>query len=168
MARDAEAMNLSDIPPGLINTTRIDGKAYGMPAGFTTHVVFYNKDMFEAEGVAPPSADWTWAELREKAAQFRDKENKVYGFAVEAKPDPFDYEQFFWSNGTRFIAKDGSAVDGYMNSPEGVEVLTMFADMATNEEAVVLGIGDNKFRLSLVQRRKVSNVPIGHVVKRWI
>jgi multiple sugar transport system substrate-binding protein len=156
MARDAEAMNLDDIPPGLINTTRIDGKAYGMPAGFTTHVVFYNKDMFEAAGVEMPSEDWTWAELREKAAKFRDEESKVYGFAVEAKPDPFDYEQFFWSNGTRFIAKDGSAVDGYMNSPEAVEVLTMFADMAANEEAVVLGIGDNSSGSALFKGEKLA------------
>ncbi|MGJ8527909.1 ABC transporter substrate-binding protein [Maritalea sp.] len=156
MARDAEDMNLSDIPAGLINTTRIDGKAYGMPAGFTTHVVFYNKDMFEAAGVEAPSANWTWAELREKAAKFRDKEGKVYGYAVEAKPDPFDYEQFFWSNGTRFIAADGSAVDGYMNSPEAVEVLSMFADMAKNEEAVVLGIGDNTSGSALFKGSKLA------------
>lgn len=143
MARDAEEMGLADIPAGLINTTRIDGRAYGMPAGFTTHVVFYNKDMFSAADVDEPSAGWTWSELREKAAKFRDKTNKIYGFAVEAKPDLFDYEQFFWSNGTRFISEDGSSVDGYMNSPEAVEVLTMFADMAKNEEATVIGIGDN-------------------------
>lgn len=156
MTRDAEEMNLSDIPAGLINTTRINGDAYGMPAGFTTHVVFYNKDMFAAAGVEEPSENWTWAELREKAAKFRDAENKVYGYAVEAKPDPFDYEQFFWSNGTSFIAEDGSAVDGYMNSPEAVEVLTMFADMAANEEAVVIGIGDNTSGSALFKGSKLA------------
>jgi multiple sugar transport system substrate-binding protein len=156
MARDAEEMNLADIPAGLINTTRINGEAYGMPAGFTTHVVFYNKDMFAAAGVEEPSENWTWAELREKAAKFRDKENKVYGYAVEAKPDPFDYEQFFWSNGTSFIAEDGSAVDGYMNSVEAVEVLTMFADMAANEEAVVIGIGDNSSGSALFKGEKLA------------
>ncbi len=156
MQRDAEAMNLSDIPAGLINTTRINGDAYGMPAGFTTHVVFYNKDMFAAAGVDEPSENWTWSELREKATKFRDKENKVYGYAVEAKPDPFDYEQFFWSNGARFIAQDGSAVDGYLNSDEAVEVLSMFADMAKNEEAVVIGIGDNSSGSALFKGSKLA------------
>ncbi|KZK94638.1 sn-glycerol-3-phosphate-binding periplasmic protein UgpB precursor [Pseudovibrio sp. Ad46] len=156
MARDAESMDLEDIPAGLINTTRIEGKAYGIPAGFTTHVVFYNKDMFEAAGVAEPKTGWTWSDLREKAAQFRDKGSKTYGFAVEAKPDPYDYEQFFWSNGTRFIAEDGSSVDGYMNSPEAVEVLTMFAEMAKNEEATVLGIGDSTSGSALFKGSKLA------------
>jgi multiple sugar transport system substrate-binding protein len=156
MARDAEEMNLSDIPAALINTTRIDGKAYGMPAGFTTHVVFYNKDMFAAAGVEEPKEGWTWADLREKAVKFRDKESKTYGIAVSAKPDPFDFEQFLWSNGTRFISKDGKTIDGFMNSPEAVEVLDMFAEMARNEEAVLVGVGENSSSSALFKGGKIA------------
>jgi multiple sugar transport system substrate-binding protein len=51
IARDAAEIKPDDIPQGLMNTTRVEGKTYGMPAGFTTQVVFYNKDMFKAAGV---------------------------------------------------------------------------------------------------------------------
>lgn len=142
IARDAAELDMDDIPLGLMNTARVNGVTYGMPSGFTTHIVYYNKDLFAAAGVEEPQPGWTWDDLRAKAAQFRDAENRVYGFAVEAKPDPYDYEQFFWSNGTRYISEDGTTLDGYMNSPEAVEVLEMFAEMARNEEAVTLGIGD--------------------------
>ena len=137
----AVEMDLDDIPPALFNISTIEGNIYGVPIGFTTHAIFYNKDLFASAGIDEPQAGWTWDDLRAAAALLRDAENNVYGYAVEATPDVYDYEQFFWSNGTKLIADDGSAVEGYMNSPEAVEVLTMFADMATAEEAIVLGVG---------------------------
>jgi multiple sugar transport system substrate-binding protein len=142
IARDAEAMNYADIPEGLMSTATIDGNILGMPAGYTTHVVFYNKDMLAAAGVAEPAAGWTWDDLRKAAAAISKPEENIFGFAVDAKPDPYDFEQFFWSNGTQYISDDGKAVEGYMNSPEAVEVLTMFADMVKSGEAVALNIGD--------------------------
>ncbi|WP_417583312.1 ABC transporter substrate-binding protein [Pelagibacterium sp.] len=142
IARDSDELNMEDIPAGLMNTAQIQGVTYGMPSGFTTQVVFYNKDMFAQAGVEEPQPGWTWEDLAAKAAQFRDEDAKVYGFAVEARPDPYDFEQFLWSNGTRYISEDGSEIDGFMNSPEAVEVLEMFAGLVRDEDAVLLGSGD--------------------------
>lgn len=156
IARDAAELKMEDIPQGLVNAARVDGKTYGLPAGFTTHVVFYNKDMFAAAGIEAPKAGWTWDDLRASAAKFRDPANKVYGFAVEAKPDPYDYEQFFWSNGTKYISDDGTTLEGYMNSPEAVAVMEMFADMAKKEEAIALGIGDDTSGSALFKAGKLA------------
>lgn len=142
IARDGEAMNIKDFPEGLLKASEIDGKTYGMPAGFTTHVVFYNKDMFAKAGVEEPKDGWTWDDLRAKAAKFRNEADKTYGFAVDAKPDPYDFEQFLWSNGTRYISEDGKAIEGHMNSPEAAAVLDMFGDMARKQEAITLNVGD--------------------------
>ncbi|MCX8509524.1 MAG: sugar ABC transporter substrate-binding protein [Rhodobacteraceae bacterium] len=156
IAKDAEAMNLADIPQGLMNISKIEGKTYGMPAGFTTQVVFYNKDMFAAAGAPEPAANWTWDDLRADAAKFRNKDAKTYGFAVDARPDPYDFEQFYWSNGTKYISDDGKTLEGYMNSPEAVEVLTMFADMIKTEEAVALNIGDDTSGSDLFKAGKIA------------
>ncbi|MBL0933054.1 MAG: extracellular solute-binding protein, partial [Alphaproteobacteria bacterium] len=67
IARDAAELNLDDIPEGLMNISKIDGQTYAMPIGFTTQVVFYNKDMFAAAGVPEPQPGWTWADLRAAA-----------------------------------------------------------------------------------------------------
>lgn len=156
IARDGAAMNLADIPAGLMNISKIDGKTYGMPAGFTTQIVFYNKDMFAAAGVPEPQAGWTWADLRAAAAKFRNADQKIYGTAVDAKPDPYDFEQFLWSNGTKYISDDGKVLEGNMNSPEAVEVLTMFADMLKSEEAVALNIGDDTSGSALFKAGKIA------------
>jgi len=156
IARDAGEMNLADIPQGLMNISLIDGKTYAMPIGFTTQVVFYNKDMFAAAGAPEPAADWTWADLRANAAKFRDAGSKTYGFAVDAKPDPFDFEQFLWSNGTKYISDDGKTLEGYMNSAEAAEVLDMFADMIKSEEAVALNIGDDTSGSTLFKGGKIA------------
>ena len=156
IAKDAAEIKPDDIPQGLMNTTRVEGKTYGMPAGFTTQVVFYNKDMFKAAGVEEPKDGWTWDDLRAKAAKFRNKEGKVYGFAVDAKPDPYDFEQFLWSNGTKYISDDGKTLDGYMNSDAAAQVLDMFGDMAKKEEAVTLNLGDDTSGSTLFKGGKIA------------
>lgn len=163
IARDSAEIKPDDFPEGLMNTTRIEGKTYGMPSGFTTQVVFYNKEMFAKAGVEEPKEGWTWDDLRAKAAKFRDEAGKVYGFAVDAKPDPYDFEQFLWSNGTKYISDDGKEIDGYMNSDVAAAVLGMFADMARKEEAVTLHLGDETgvTRCSRAARSPCSRAPCG-------
>lgn len=156
IARDGEAMNLADIPSGLMNGGLIGGKTYGMPVGFTTHVIFYNKDLLAAAGVAEPADGWTWADLRAAAAKLGNPDTQTYGFAVDAKPDPFDFEQFFWSNGTQYISDDGETLDGIMNSPAAAEVLDMFADMIKTGEAVALNIGDQTSGSDLFKAGKLA------------
>lgn len=156
IARDAAELKPDDFPQGLMNTTRVEGKTYGMPAGFTTQVVFYNKDMFKAAGIEEPKDNWTWDDLRAIAAKFRNKENKVFGIAVDAKPDPYDFEQFLWSNGTKYISDDGKAIDGYMNSDASAEVLDMFADMLKKEEAVALNLGGDTSGSNLFNGGKIA------------
>ena len=58
-----------------------DGKTYGMPVRTDQYVLFYNKDIFDAAGVAYPSNDMTWAEFEDLAAQVTIGEGatKKYG-----------------------------------------------------------------------------------------
>lgn len=156
IARDAAELNLADIPSGLMNGGLIDGKTYGMPVGFTTHVIFYNKDLLAAAGVAEPQAGWTWADLRAAAAKLSKPDEQIFGFAVDAKPDPFDFEEFFWSNGAQYISDDGKVLDGVMNSPEAAEVLDMFGDMIKTGEAVALNIGDQTSGSDLFKAGKLA------------
>ena len=38
----------------LWNYNAVDGDTYGLPVGYTTHVVYYNKDLFDAKGIEYP------------------------------------------------------------------------------------------------------------------
>lgn len=149
-------LKLEEIPKALIHGSSISGNTYGLPAGFTTHVIFYNKDMFNEKNIEIPAQDWKWSDLIEAAHKLRDKENKVFGFAVSAKPDPFDFEQFLWSNGVSYISEDGSAIDNYMNSPQSIEVFDMFAQMIRDDIALVSDIGSAGSPKSLFTAKKLG------------
>ena len=57
------------------------GVTYGLPYRSDWYVLYYNKDLFDAAGVAYPSNDMTWDEYNELAAKMTSGEgsSKVYG-----------------------------------------------------------------------------------------
>jgi multiple sugar transport system substrate-binding protein len=132
-------INIDDFYPGLFNYMKVNGSLYGLPAGFTTHVIYYNKKLFDEAKVPYPQESWTWQDFIEKAKKLSDPAKKQFGFGVRANPDPYDFEQFLWSNGTSYISPDGKKIDGYMNSDEAVEAVQMFVDMVKNGYAVLVG-----------------------------
>lgn len=111
----------------LWNYNSIDGQIYGVPVGFTTHALFYNKDLFAQAGIDEPTADWTWDDLKEAAKTISEKTD-AKGFAFSMKPDPYDFEMYLWSNGTAYCDENGG-MDGYINSEASKEVFQMFQDM---------------------------------------
>jgi multiple sugar transport system substrate-binding protein len=69
-----------------------EGGIYGVPSVASPEVVFYNKDMFDAAGVAYPSEDWTWDDLRQAAMQLtRDENNRS---PLDADFDPNNIKQW--------------------------------------------------------------------------
>ena len=77
---EAEGIDLADFN-GLAENFNVDGKQYAMPARTDYYIMYYNKDVFDAAGVAYPSNDWTWADFEEIAGQLTSGEgaNKTYG-----------------------------------------------------------------------------------------
>lgn len=132
-------LNIDDFYQGLFNYGKIDNKLYGIPAGFTTRVVYYNKKMFDDAGIAYPADGWTWSEFQEMAQKLTDKSKKQYGFGVRAENDTYDLQGFVWSNGGSFISEDGKTIEGYMNSKETAEAIQMLGDMLKNGSAVLTG-----------------------------
>ncbi len=118
------------------NYTSIDDSVYGIPVGFTTHALYYNKDLFDAAGVDYPTNDWTWDDVREASEKISNADENVYGYIMPGKPDPYDFEMYLWSNDTAYASEDGETTDGYVNSPEAVEVLQTFQDMMNDNLAL--------------------------------
>lgn len=66
---------------GLADYYNVNGKQYALPARTDYYVMFYNKDVFDAAGVAYPTNDWTWADFEEMAGKLTSGEGatKTYG-----------------------------------------------------------------------------------------
>ncbi len=138
MAADA-GLKPDDFYPGLFNYVKIDGKTYGMPAGFTTRVMYYNKKLFDEANVPYPKAGWTWDDFKETAKKLTNPAKKQYGFGVRAENDPYDLQGVIWSNGGSFISPDGKSIEGFMNGKETAEVLQMFGSLIKEKTAVIVG-----------------------------
>jgi multiple sugar transport system substrate-binding protein len=46
--------------PELVPAGRLGGHTYGVPHNFSTLVLYYNRDQFDAEGLPYPDSTWTW------------------------------------------------------------------------------------------------------------
>lgn len=62
MARDT-AFSTRDILPPLLPSCIIGGRTYALPHNFSTLVLYYNKEHFDAEGIPYPDSTWTWDTL---------------------------------------------------------------------------------------------------------
>lgn len=87
--------------PGPISSCQLNGKYYGIPLGSNDLALYYNKDMFNAAGVQPPT---TWDELK-AAAKKLTKPGTTYGLAIAAPKNEegtFQYLPWLLSTGAKF------------------------------------------------------------------
>ncbi|PZG18607.1 ABC transporter substrate-binding protein [Nonomuraea aridisoli] len=110
--------------PASLDAFKHGGKQYALPASFSTVVLFYNKDLFDKAGVAPPTADWTWAEEQEAARKLTDKKNGVYG---DFQPVTFfEFYKTLKQAGGEFLSADGKKAA--FDSPQGLKAARWLVD----------------------------------------
>ena len=117
-------VDLSGLYPNLIDAGTYKGKVYGIAPGINGMALFYNKDMFTAAGLQPPT---TWAELRAAAKALT--KSGVYGMAFSApatEEGSWQFEPWLWGAGG-----DLSKLD----SPEAVKALTFWTDLVKDGSA---------------------------------
>lgn len=99
----------------LIDAFAVGGAQYGLPESFSNVVLFYNKDLFAAKGIAEPTADWTWADEQRAAEALTDTANGTWG-----DYQPITFHEFYKAlaqAGGKFISDDGKK--SAFNSTEG-------------------------------------------------
>ena len=81
------------------------GKQYGMPFQLVCSGWFYNVDLFEAGGVKPPNASWTWDDVLAAAQALTKPERGQYGIHV-TNNDQFGWGPLLFSAGARWHNAD--------------------------------------------------------------
>ncbi|MCI9165593.1 MAG: sugar ABC transporter substrate-binding protein [Oscillospiraceae bacterium] len=94
--------HFSDISIG--NASGSDGRLYGVPKDKDNVVLVYNKEMFDAAGVAYPDENWTWDDLVSASAQIYDKTGK-YGY-MAYNDDQMGYWSFVYQAGGCILTED--------------------------------------------------------------
>jgi multiple sugar transport system substrate-binding protein len=99
---------------------------YGLPRDFQTIVLYYNKDMFDAAGMAYPTDDWTLDDLKAAAKQLTlDKDGDgitdQWGFSTDLWDMELSWSEIIWAYGgsilsddhTKTLIYDGAAQDAW-------------------------------------------------------
>lgn len=98
----------------------LKGKQFGVPASFSTVVLFYNKDLFKAAGVATPTADWDWSD--EAAASAALKAKLPAGTYADFQPTQFwEFYKVLGQAGGQFLSADKKTA--LFNKQPGVNAL---------------------------------------------
>lgn len=130
MGRDG--VKASDYYSALINPfTCTSGQVYGLPKDWNSLGVFYNKQMFQAAGVAFPKAGWTWDDLKNDAQKLTKNPgspNSVYGISLSA--DASRWGAFLLANGGTVLNKNGTQAT--FNNQAGIDTLNFYASFIKN------------------------------------
>lgn len=92
---------------GPMESTMMDGKHYGIPFATNCTALFYNKDMFDAAGIAYPDENTTWADFREMANALT--KDGVVGFgnaATGTDEGTFQCLQWLYTAGGDYLNPD--------------------------------------------------------------
>jgi len=76
--------------PAALNAFSYEGKQLALPITFSTVMMFYNKDLFDAAGVSYPDDSWTWDDVIEAATAITDAPNRVWGIS-----QPVQFWEFY-------------------------------------------------------------------------
>ncbi|MBW7456905.1 ABC transporter substrate-binding protein [Paenibacillus sepulcri] len=95
-----------------------DGHYYGLPRDYSSSVVLYNKDLFDAAQVPYPTEDWTVDDFRSIAKSLTNEEKKVFGTDIATGDSLLTGTPLVWNYGGDMISEDGLTVKGVLDSPE--------------------------------------------------
>ncbi len=93
----------------LNNARGSDGRIYGVPKDKDTVCLVYNKELFDAAGVAYPDESWTWDNLVEASQQIYDATGK-YGYMAYAD-EQLGYWNFVYQAGGQILTDDKTKGD---------------------------------------------------------
>jgi multiple sugar transport system substrate-binding protein len=128
-----------DFVEGARAAATVDDRVLGIPALIDNLAIVYNKDLFDAAGIDPPSADWTWDDFRNAAQALTDPAKKQFGlgFPVDGTEDTvWHYDAMLWEAGGDILSGDNT--QAAFNSDAGVTALQTLTDMAVTDKSVFL------------------------------
>jgi multiple sugar transport system substrate-binding protein len=117
--------------PSVAAFGQIGGQTYLLTKDYSPLVLYYNKDMFDAAGVAYPTADWTWDDLLSAAQKLTTSDQ--WGIQI-----PDGWGDWLWTrgivpimaqNGAQMMSDDGKTAQGYLNSEAMVGAIQWYVDL---------------------------------------
>ena len=136
---DKEPGILDGVYPVTLEAYRTADGIYGLPRDFQTIVLYYNKDMFDAGGVAYPTGDWTYDDFRAAAKKLTvDKDGDGVTDQWGFWDGGYDMEPFWgalvWAYGGDVVDVAGGKT--LIASPEATAAFQLMSDMWVTDKSM--------------------------------
>ena len=169
--------------PAATGTFTVEGRQYGFPCNVDAPVIFYNKELFDRDGVRYPEGHWTWKECVEVAKRLTHQRKDGRGY------ESFGLTRVEWKElllqfGGRIFSPDYTRCT--LDSEEAVRAMQLYHDLhfewhvaPTPSDKLAMtgeggwGAGDIRWfgngrlamirigRWGLIQFRKYGNLKLG-------
>jgi multiple sugar transport system substrate-binding protein len=124
----------SDYYPQTLGAFNFQGKQYCIPQNISSLAVYYNKNLFDAAGVAYPKANWTWDDFLATARALNKPDQDQYGLGVSAVF--IRVAPFIWQNGGDIVDDMANPTRMTIDTPEAREAIEWFVALQTKEHVV--------------------------------
>lgn len=124
-----------DFVDSILEQGSFDGKLYALGGMESSVMLYYNKDIFEEEGIEAPTTvedAWTWDEFMEVSKQLTTDDryglNLFWNYGI-GEWMTYMGTPFVWSAGGRLLSEDGTTAEGHFNGPETVEAFEFVGNL---------------------------------------
>jgi ABC-type glycerol-3-phosphate transport system substrate-binding protein len=129
-------VQVDDYWPALLESVKYNNSVYGLPRDIGLEVLYYNKAIFDEAGVAYPTDQWSWDDLKAAAEKLTVVESggrvKRYALGMEGGK----YSLWINQNKASLLDDMRNPSKCTMTDPKAVEAIQFFADMMDKNQAM--------------------------------
>ncbi|MHA1465292.1 MAG: sugar ABC transporter substrate-binding protein [Candidatus Heimdallarchaeaceae archaeon] len=119
--------------PSAISSLGYKGEYWGLPMWYDSILLFYNKDLFDAQNVSYPLANWTEIELLDAAIKLTDRSvNQIYGLTW-ATLSPYMWPAFQYGFGHGPLYQNDTII---VNDTASYNTMKFIYDLKYNSRVV--------------------------------
>ncbi len=121
----ATGFEIDDFGKGMVDASSYDGKQVALPFLISTQIMYYNKDMADAEGITIPEKWDDMDAFLEKASVVNGGATERYGTIIPGW-DQWYFETFYLNQGVKLINDDRVSTD--LDSETAVGLVNKFRE----------------------------------------
>ena len=110
-----------------------------LPQNLSSLVVYYNKNLFDAAGLAYPSDDWTWDDFVSTAKALTkdtDGDGLTDQFGIGTEASIFRLAPMIWQNGGDIVDDPVNPKRLTLDTPAAKEALQWFIDLQVKHKVM--------------------------------
>ncbi len=118
--------------PEALSPFRWEGQLMCIPQNLSSLVVYYNRDLFRAAGLADPAPGWSWDDFLAAARALTrdtDGDGQIDQYGLGTEVSFFRAAPFIWQNGGELVDDPAAPTTLTLDTPAAREALQWFVDL---------------------------------------